>query len=120
MTHKYNNDYYVRILSACFLIDVPIMKPRRQDSTSGATGQFTKSRVQADSGDDLDEVQVGSSDAQDKVTELTQHIIEVIYVITFSNFLSCFKIYNRNTSQTLYLYQSTVSTTLLKHKCTSY
>ena len=81
MTHKYNNDYYVRILGACFLIiDVPIMKPQRQDSTSGPTGQFSKSRVQADSGDDLDEVQVGSSDAQDKVTELTQHIIEVIYV----------------------------------------
>lgn len=56
------------------------MKPQRQDSTSGATGQFSKSRVQADSGDDSDEVQVGSIDAQDKVTELTQHIIEVIYV----------------------------------------
>ena len=62
------------------LIDVPVMKPQRQDSTSGATRQFSKRRVQADSSDDSDEVLVSSSDAQDKVTELTQHIIEVIYV----------------------------------------
>ena len=84
------------------LIYVPVLKPQRQDSTSGATGQVFKSRVEVDCGDILDEVQVGSSDAQDKITELKQHIIEVIY-ISFSIFLSCycFKNINFYISQTL-------------------
>ena len=65
--------------ASMLLIDVPVMKPQRQDSTGGATGQ---SRVVVDSGDDLDEVQVGPY-TQDKVTELKQHVIEVISISSF-------------------------------------
>lgn len=77
------------------LIDVPVLKLQRQDSTSGATGQVFRSRVEVDCGDVSDEVQVGSSDAQDKVTELKQHIIEVIYIrkLQYFPFLLLFQKY---------------------------
>ena len=62
------------------LIDVPVLKPQRQDSTSGATGQefgVVRNTVQVDFSDVPDEVQFGSCETQDKVSDLKQLIIEV-------------------------------------------